>query len=118
MHYFDRYNAHANSAKLGDKFMKTVEKKMLEMQGLVDPTEEDEQYRGDPPQEEAKPSARFSWIMTQFLSPAATTVLKCRWVLQNSYAMGYYLARDSPNQKNTLELFESIQADLEQNVEK
>ncbi|KAI9000153.1 hypothetical protein DFJ74DRAFT_459777 [Hyaloraphidium curvatum] len=123
MHYFDRFENHRQSAKLGDEFMKRVEVKMLEMQGVV-VRDEDAEDDAAPPPPPADPEAttptgaHFSWISAQFLSTAAVTALACRRTLQNTYVHAYYLARESKGQLTTLELFEGIQADLEQAVER
>lgn len=139
LHHFDRFNNHAQSAKLGDEFMKKVctfhamlrfnlttrsvqiEKKMLEMQGVVEKPFDDPDPPDVPPEpamEGIPDAAHFSWIASQFLSCAGVTALRCRKTLQYTYVHAYYLLRDTPAQLSTLQLFEDIQADLESAVEK
>ncbi|KAJ3321726.1 hypothetical protein HDV06_003875 [Boothiomyces sp. JEL0866] len=58
-------------------------------------------------------SSDFSWIQVQFLKNAVDVLLKSRGTLMWTYALAYYLARNS----NATALFEDNQRDLEMAVE-
>lgn len=62
--------------------------------------------------DEMQRSTSLTWIEVQFVKKAVETVTKCRMTLKWTYAMAYYLDRNSMT-----ELFEDNQADLEKAVE-
>ncbi|KAJ3277018.1 hypothetical protein HDV01_000070 [Terramyces sp. JEL0728] len=91
LHYYNRYANHDQSAKLDKQLYEATEKKMEVMQKSSD----------------------FSWIQVQFLKSAVDVLLKSRGTLMWTYALAYYLARNS----NATALFEDNQRDLEMAVE-
>ncbi|TIA87764.1 hypothetical protein E3P99_02993 [Wallemia hederae] len=90
LHYYNRYANHEQSARLDQELYAKTERKMDEMQR----------------------STSLTWIEVQFVKKAVETVTKCRMTLKWTYAMAYYLERNSMT-----ELFEDNQADLEKAVE-
>ncbi|TIB07997.1 hypothetical protein E3P92_03893 [Wallemia ichthyophaga] len=90
LHYYNRFSNHEQSARLDQELYAKTERKMDEMQR----------------------STSLTWIEVQFVKKAVETVTKCRMTLKWTYAMAYYLDRNSMT-----ELFEDNQADLEKAVE-
>lgn len=86
LHYFSRFDNHAKAVKFAEKTLVHTEARMKELQDL----------KG------------VGFMDVQFLLNAVTTVISCRYVLQWTYAYGFYL-KESPSKA----LFETYQEQLE-----
>lgn len=62
--------------------------------------------------EEMQRSSTLTWIEVQFARKAVETVTRCRMTLKWTYAMAFYMERNTMT-----ELFEDNQSDLENAVE-
>ncbi|KAJ3139095.1 hypothetical protein HK100_011945 [Physocladia obscura] len=91
LHYFTRYQNHAQSAKLDQALSEKIE---LAMAGLQENSE-------------------MSWIQVQFMKKAKETLVASRHTLKWTYSFAFYLHK---NQNSTV-LFEENQKDLEAAVE-
>lgn len=89
-HFLNRYNIHQQSINLEEKLVALADKVMQE---LLD--------KG------------MTWADVKFVKDATVALMECRNILKNTYIYGFYLP-----QKTNRDIFEHLQADLEQGVER
>jgi ariadne-1 len=92
LHYIQRYQNHAQSAKFASKQREHAERRMLELQA----------------------AEQSSWMEVQYLSQAVEVVVDCRRTLKYTYIMGFFMSEDS----RLRSLFEHNQEMLEKNTER
>eukprot|EP00937_MAST-01D_sp_MAST-1D-sp2_P005190 g5190.t1 len=90
LHYFKRYQGHAQAEKFAATQREHVDARMADMQDR----------------------AGTSWVDAQFLKSANEQLIECRRVLRYSYVFGYYM--EPGGEKN---LFEHLQEMLEKHTE-